>query len=84
MDLCNIFTSANLTIVLFYIKSLTWFHVCAFFTPVLMLLSIWLVQKWCVGHLITKTTRNGPRAHFLSISPFLVIYAKIPKATQKY
>ena len=21
-------------------------------------------KKWCVGHLITKTTRNGPWAHF--------------------
>jgi hypothetical protein len=38
-------------------------------------------SKWCVGQLITKTTRDGPRAHFPFNLHFLVIYADTPKAT---
>jgi hypothetical protein len=37
---------------------------------------------WCVGHLITKTGRNGPMTHFHFNLPFLVIYPNTPKATQ--
>jgi fructose 1,6-bisphosphatase len=39
-------------------------------------------SKLCVGYLITKTSRNGPMAHFSFNLPFLVIYANTPKATQ--
>jgi hypothetical protein len=41
-------------------------------------------SKWCVGQLITKTLRNGPRAHFPFNLPFLVIYVNTLKATQNY
>jgi hypothetical protein len=37
---------------------------------------------WCVEHLITKTSRNGPMTHFPFNLPILVIYTNTPKATQ--
>jgi hypothetical protein len=82
----------KLHIIPFYIKLHIGLHVCALLDLVSSICCLYICahalikivsSKWCVGQLIAKTTRNGPRAHFPFNLPFFVIYANTPKETKK-
>jgi hypothetical protein len=67
------FISANLTLIPFSTKLHILVHDCALLdlTSSICFLFTYahahiriVSSRWCVEHLITKTTRNGPREHF--------------------